>query len=213
MGSPPHPPCPMGIAEDDTSNDSNNYDNFGNLKKKRALTMTKKKKSKTMTKTITTTTATKKKGGKRCNNKSRHIKEATINHDSQLSFEGVVEGDLVGDVVGNVDGKDNNFAEGHYEKTKKHNWVMHADGRTSRAVEPIPFFGQKSDFRPKVTTEELAGMYDGNGDLRFHCIFEWMLPKFGNADDVSFYEYMAARMWNYMLHIISTTHWKPKYFC
>jgi hypothetical protein len=90
---------------------------------------------------------------------------------------------------------------------------MHADGRLGRAVEPIPFGGQKSEFRPKVTTEKLAAMYNGNGDLRFYRIFEWMLPKFGNVDDISFYEYMAARMQNYMLHIISSSDWKPKYFC
>jgi hypothetical protein len=84
---------------------------------------------------------------------------------------------------------------------------MHAaDGQPGRAVEPIPFGGQKSEFRPKVTTEELAGMYDGNGDLRFYRIFEWMLPKFGDVDDVSFYEYMAAQMRNYMLHVISSSH-------
>jgi hypothetical protein len=136
MGSP-CPPCRMGVAknnvnstndEDDTNNNSEDYDDFGNLKKKRALTTTKKKKSKMTTKTTTTPTATKKTGGKRCNNKSRHIKEATISHNSQLSVKIDVEGDMVGDVVGNVDGNDNDFAERHYEKTKKHNWVMHADG-------------------------------------------------------------------------------------
>jgi hypothetical protein len=49
---------------------------------------------------------------------------------------------------------------------------MHAEGQTGWAVEPIPFSGQKSEFRPKVTTEELAGMYDGNSDLHFQHIFE-----------------------------------------
>jgi hypothetical protein len=62
-------------------------------------------------------------------------------------------------------------------------------------------------------TEELAGMYNGNGGLCFYCIFEWMLPKFGVVDDVSFYEYMVAWMQNYMLHVISLSHWKPTYFC
>jgi hypothetical protein len=90
---------------------------------------------------------------------------------------------------------------------------MHADGQPGRAVEPIPFGGRKSEFRPKVMTEELAGMYDGNGNLHFYRIFEWMLSKFGNADGVSFYEYMAVRMRNYILHVISLSHWKPKYFC
>jgi hypothetical protein len=84
MGSPPHPPCPMGIAKnnvngaknkDETNNKSDSYDNFENLKKKRALTTTKKKKSKMTTKTMMKTTVTKKKGGKRCNIKSQHIKE------------------------------------------------------------------------------------------------------------------------------------------
>jgi hypothetical protein len=130
MGSLPRPRCPIGVAkndvngandEDDTNDDSNYYDYFGNLKKKRASTMKKKKKRKTMTKMMMTMTVTKKKGGKRCNNKSWHIKEVTINHNSQLSVEGDMEGDVVGDFVGDVDVYDENFAEGRYKKTKKNN--------------------------------------------------------------------------------------------
>ncbi len=117
-----------------------------------------------------------------------------------------MEGDVVGDVVGDVDVNNDNFAEGRYEKTKKHNWVMHADGQPGRAVESIPFSGQKSEFRTKVMTEELARMYNGNSDLCFYRLFEWMLQKFGDVDDILFYEYMVAWMQNYMLHVISSSH-------
>ena len=58
--------------------------------------------------------------------------------------------------------------------------------------------------------EELRRFMDEGGDICFHCIFEWMLPKFWGSK--TFYECLAPRMWNYMVHFIATKNWVPKYY-
>ncbi len=52
-------------------------------------------------------------------------------------------------------------------------------------------------------------MMDAHGDIRFHKIFEWMLLTF---EGVPFYEFMTARMRNYMLHSIKDKEWAPMYY-
>jgi hypothetical protein len=53
-------------------------------------------------------------------------------------------------------------------------------------------------------------MVDVHVDVRFSKIFEWMLPTF---DGDSFYEFLSAKMRNFMLHSIKTKGWTPKYYC
>jgi hypothetical protein len=50
---------------------------------------------------------------------------------------------------------------------------------------------------------------DAHGDIGFHKLFEWMLPTF---EGVSFYEFLSARMRNYMLHSIKDKGWTPVYY-
>jgi hypothetical protein len=108
------------------------------------------------------------------------------------------------------DDSDNDlFEEKRYEKTKAKSWTKHSDGRPGRDIHPIPFGGMLEVFRPKVSDEELKGFIDAHGDIRFSRIYEWMLPSF---DGDSFYEFLAARMRNYMLHVIKTKGWVPKYY-
>ena len=64
-------------------------------------------------------------------------------------------------------------------------------------------------FCPKVSKEELKGFTDEHGDTRFCCIYKWMLPLF---DSDSVYLSLAARMHNYMLHVIKEKGWVPKYY-
>jgi hypothetical protein len=54
-------------------------------------------------------------------------------------------------------------------------------------------------------------MFDKHGDIRFLCIFEWMLPKFGDGKHM-FYECLAARMQNNMLLCIRTMRHILKYY-
>jgi len=92
---------------------------------------------------------------------------------------------------------------------KAKNWTKHTNGRPGREIYPIPFGGTMDTFRPKVSEEELKGFTDEHGDIRFYHIFEWMLPLF---DGDSFYEFLASRMCNYMLHVIKEKGWEPNYY-
>lgn len=42
-------------------------------------------------------------------------------------------------------------------------------------------------------------MCDAHGVIRFHLVFEWLLPMFG---DEGFYKLIAGRMRKYMIHIM-----------
>jgi hypothetical protein len=53
-------------------------------------------------------------------------------------------------------------------------------------------------------------MINEHGDVRFHKIFELMLPMF---DGKSFYECLSARMRNYMAHSIISKGWTSYYYC
>ncbi|KAL3779842.1 hypothetical protein ACHAWO_005645 [Cyclotella atomus] len=59
-------------------------------------------------------------------------------------------------------------------------------------------------FTPNVTKEELTSFKDANGDIRYKRVFEWMLPRFGENDESSYFKFIAARMRNYMIHIMRT---------
>ena len=64
----------------------------------------------------------------------------------------------------------------------------------------------------KITDEELESLKDDNGDIRYYKVFEWLLPMFGPDGKTSFWEFLAARMRNYMVHIIRKKRYKPKYY-
>mmetsp|Transcript_29715 Transcript_29715/g.54809 ORF Transcript_29715/g.54809 Transcript_29715/m.54809 type:complete len:112 (+) Transcript_29715:659-994(+) len=83
-------------------------------------------------------------------------------------------------------------------------------GRTKgRVVKPLPYTGDSEEFGVNITDEELAGLKDANGDILFYKVMEWCLPRF---DREIFWEWQAARMRNYMVHLSLTTDWKPKYY-
>jgi hypothetical protein len=39
---------------------------------------------------------------------------------------------------------------------------------------------------------------DANGEIRFEKVFEWALPRSGEDDSETLFEFQAARMRNYM---------------
>ena len=79
-------------------------------------------------------------------------------------------------------------------------------GEQSRphVVEPVAFTGNDEYFSPNISDELLATFKDANGDIRFERVFEWMLPRFGEDEDVEYYDFIAARMRYYMIHIMRT---------
>ena len=52
---------------------------------------------------------------------------------------------------------------------------MHENGQPGRVIHLIPFTGPAEFFRPNLTDEDLKGMLDEHGDIRFSKIYEWML--------------------------------------
>jgi hypothetical protein len=134
---------------------------------------------------------------------------APINHDS-LILSGKGDADFEGDA--DAEDSDNDidlFEEKRYEKTKTVNWIKHENGRPGREIHAIPFTGPAEFFCSSLSDDEVKGMMDAHGDIRFHKIFEWMLPTF---EGVSFYEFLSARMCIFMMHSIKDKGWTPLYY-
>ena len=142
--------------------------------------------------------------------KSKGTNNTSINHDSVMlsdkgdpDFEGDAGGDFEGDADG--DNSDNDIDLFEESDTKKQKPKIGQCTKTDdQGGQPIPFF-----FCPNLTDEELKGMVDEHGNIRFSKIYEWMLPTF---EGVSFYEFLSARMCNFMLRHIKIKGWTPMYY-
>jgi hypothetical protein len=163
---------------------------------------------------VVVTTEKKRKKAKSSTSRKRHkskgMANTPINHDDSVMLSGECDVDFEGD----ADAEDSDddidlFEEKRYEKTKTKNWTKHKNGRPGREIHPIPFTGLAEFFQPNLSDDKVKGMMDAHGDIRFHKIFEWMLPTF---EGVSFYEFLSARMRNYMLHSIKVKGWTPVYY-
>ena len=102
-----------------------------------------------------------------------------------------------------------------YKMTDPKDWRKIEGRSRGRTVEPIPFTRSDGNadgdemFNVKITEEELAALKDKDGDIRFYKVFEWLLPQYGG---VHFWEFIAARMRNYMIHIMNTQAYKPHFY-
>jgi hypothetical protein len=99
-----------------------------------------------------------------------------------------------------------------YRRSDEEDWERVTGNTMARQIDPVPFTGSHQEFTPKITPEELESMKDSSGDIRYESVFQWMLPKFtSEAGEQTYFEFIAARMRNYMLHIIAKHSYKPKY--
>ena len=73
-------------------------------------------------------------------------------------------------------------------KTDAKYWKCMKNGRGGRNVGPIPYTGNE-EFAVNITDEEVEQLKDENGDIRFHKVMEWCIPKF---DGESYWEWLAA---------------------
>jgi hypothetical protein len=64
-----------------------------------------------------------------------------------------------------------------------------------------------------ITDEEIESLKDSAGEIRCEKVFDWCLPRFGENDEQTLYEFQAARMRNYMRKRVITIEddWTPKY--
>ena len=103
-----------------------------------------------------------------------------------------------------------------YYRTEPDEWdevVIEDDGddRGGRPIEPLEWEGDEV-FTVKITDEELASLRDIDGEIRFEKVFQWCLPRFGDDDDQTLYEFQAARMRNYMRKRVLESGFKPRYY-
>ncbi|KAL7523294.1 hypothetical protein ACHAXR_000112, partial [Thalassiosira sp. AJA248-18] len=88
-----------------------------------------------------------------------------------------------------------------YRRTDPSEWKRIGGRSRARIIEPIPFTGDNTNFTINISDDELKGLKDSSGDIRFENVFEWLLPSFGEDAETSFFEFIAARMRNYMVYI------------
>ena len=55
-------------------------------------------------------------------------------------------------------------------------------------------------------------LMDERKEIRFEKVFQWCLPRFGDDDDQSLFEFQAARMRNYMRKRVLEDGYKPRYY-
>jgi hypothetical protein len=136
----------------------------------------------------------------KCNKKSQHNNNTIINHDSVISCKG--DADVGGDAddEDDLDDDDDLFEEKRYKKQKPKIGISMTteNGQPGRGIH-IPFTGPAEFFCPNIYDKELKVMMDAHGNICFSKIFEWILPTF---DVDSFYDFLSARMHNFMLHSI-----------
>ena len=131
------------------------------------------------------------------------------------------EGDTSDTASSTDDDSDNESNDGGeednaYTRTDPADWVVIEEGSPleGRWVEPIEYTGTHDLFTSIIDGDDINDFKDSSGDIRFDKILEYTLPLFGDNDDVSLFEWQAARMQNYMIHIISDDDikFKPKYY-
>jgi hypothetical protein len=80
-------------------------------------------------------------------------------------------------------------------------------------MEPVPYTGPSELFDINLEDGDLENMKDAQGTIRFHLVFDWLLPKFGQVlDKEGFYEFAAARMRNYMTEIVRNRAYRPEHY-
>ena len=89
-----------------------------------------------------------------------------------------------------------------YMLTDPVDWTCVDDG-SGRWIDPVPYTGGNEHFTVDITDEEVVSFKDRTGDIAFNKVLEWTLPRFGRRNDVTLFEWQAARMRNYMIHIMN----------
>ena len=68
------------------------------------------------------------------------------------------------------------------------------------------------DFSIKITDEEVELLKDEKGEIRYEKVFRWCLPRYGEDDDETLFEFQAARMRNYIRKRVLENNYKPRYY-
>jgi hypothetical protein len=126
-------------------------------------------------------------------------------HEYQLTYQCVRDGD-----------EEIETEQACYTKTTWEEWnqVSTEDGdgyRNGRTIEPIECTVDE-DFSVNITDEEVELLKDEKGEIWYEKVFQWCLPRYGEDNDKSSFEFQAARMRNYMQKRIVEEDYKPRYY-
>ena len=100
-------------------------------------------------------------------------------------------------------------------KTNPDDWVLLKEGSRRKnipTIKPIPYsprLGETNLFDVLLTPAELKKVKDDFGDIRYEKVHDFLLPM---IDGEHFYDWLAARMRNYMLYIIRHQGYHPRYY-
>ena len=89
-----------------------------------------------------------------------------------------------------------------FKRTDPEDWQKIGGRTKGHRIEPVLYTGEHEEFKVNMTEEEFKSVCDSEGHVRYEKVFEWMLPTFGKIDEISFFDFMAARMRNYMVWIM-----------
>ena len=124
-------------------------------------------------------------------------------HHHEFGKEGGADDD---NVVKGLDG--GKTAPKKYNLTKAKDWTKHVSGG-GRHINPVPYTGEAELFGVKLASVDLEKMRNTHGVIRFHLVSKWLLPLVGKE---GFYEFVAGRMRNYMIHIMKDESFTPSHF-
>jgi hypothetical protein len=102
--------------------------------------------------------------------------------DYQLPYQAVFEGD------NEIEAEDGT----RYTRTATADWtkvdIEDGDEDGGRRIVPIEWTGEEVD-EVNITDEELKSLRDVNGEIRFEKVFEWCLPRYGDNDEQTLFEF------------------------
>jgi hypothetical protein len=127
-------------------------------------------------------------------------KQASSYQDFVLPVEPIFEG---GD---EIDGGGT-----RYKRSSPEEWTQVQEGG-GRSIDPIPWTGGDEEFSVNITDEEVDQLRDASGEIRYEKVFRYCLPRFGDNDEQTLFEFQAARMRNYMMKRVVQDGWTPKYY-
>ena len=88
------------------------------------------------------------------------------------------------DINSDPDSDDESVEHTIYEQSKS-DMRRRIDGRNKgRTMEPLPYTGTSKEFKVDISDDELKALFDANGDIYFERVFDWLLPRFGNDEEI-----------------------------
>jgi hypothetical protein len=130
--------------------------------------------------------------------------ESSTFEEYQLPYQPVRDGD---DDIKTEDGT-------RYTQTATSEWTkveLEDADEGGRTIDPIEWFGEEVEV-VNIADEELASLRDVKGEITYEKVFEWCLPRFGDDNSETLFEFQAARMRNYMTKQVQEDEWTPKYY-